>query len=122
MNSHFALSVFHLLIVVPLFLAIGFMRSATPNWLYLLILSLGIIIFLYHLYKFIIRLKLHSTYAWVNAIHVLAVAPLLVYIGYNKKETPRFAYELLLMLAFAAGGYHMYSLIKELNTNDKYSQ
>lgn len=122
MNNHFALSMIHLLFVVPLFLAIGFMRSATPNWLYLLVLSLGIVIFLYHLYKFIIRLKIHSTYAWVNAIHVLAVAPLLVYIGYNKKETPRFAYELLLMLAFAAGGYHMYSLIKELNTNDKYSQ
>jgi hypothetical protein len=48
-------------------------------------------------------------------IHVFLIAPLLIYIGYNKKETPRFAYELILILGFGAGGYHLYSLVKQLD-------
>lgn len=57
-----------------------------------------------------IRLQLKSGLAWINAIHVLFVGPLLFYIGYKNKDTPRSAFELLLLLAFAAGGYHLYEL------------
>jgi hypothetical protein len=46
----------------------------------------------------------------------LIVAPLLAYIGYYGKETPSAAFEALLVLAFAAFGYHTYSLILLLNT------
>jgi hypothetical protein len=55
--------------------------------------------------------------AWVNALHVILIAPLLLFIGYHKKETPRFAYELLLMLGFAAGGYHLFSVVKQLDAH-----
>jgi hypothetical protein len=51
-------------------------------------------------------------------LHILAVAPLMIYIGYNKKDTPRFAYELAVMIAFAAGGYHLYSIVNQLDVND----
>jgi hypothetical protein len=50
------------------------------------------------------------------------VAPLLIYIGYNKKETPRFAYELMLMGGFAAGGYHLFSVVKQLDTHPESSK
>ena len=53
---------------------------------------------------------------WVNLIHMLVIAPLLLWIGYYGKETSRAAYELLLMTGFAALGYHLYSLILEVNT------
>jgi len=112
MDPHFTLSLIHLFFVVPLFLFIGIMRSSVPDWLYTAIFIIGAVILLYHGYKFVIRLQARSNYAWVNALHLALIAPLLLYIGYHKKETPRSAYELLLLLGFAAGGYHMYSLVK----------
>jgi len=114
LDQHFILSVFHLLIVVPLFLFIGFQRSSTPTWVYMAIFIIGAFILLYHGFKLVVRALQHSEYAWVNAIHVVLVAPLLLYIGYHKKDTPRFAYELLLLLGFAAAGYHLFSLVRLL--------
>lgn len=117
LDYHFVLSVFHLIIIVPFFLLIGFQRASTPEWLYLATLSIGLLIFFYHGFKLLTRLKNRSNYAWVNAIHVLIVAPLLIYIGYHKQNTPRFAYELLLMLGFGAGGYHLFNLIRLLDAH-----
>ncbi len=116
-DNHFWLSIIHLLLVVPLFLYIGSVRAETPRWLYLALLAIGVVILVYHGLRLVVRLKNRSGYSWVNAIHVLAVAPLLLYIGYNKKETPRSAYELLLMLGFAAGGYHLFSLVRQLEAH-----
>ncbi len=116
-DNHFWLAIIHLVFVVPLFLYIGFVRGDTPRWLYLAILSIGLVVLLYHGYKLVLRLSARSGYSWVNALHVALVAPLLIYIGYHKKETPRFAYELLLMLGFAAGGYHLFSLVKQMDAH-----
>jgi ABC-type uncharacterized transport system YnjBCD permease subunit len=116
-DTHFWLAIIHLLFVVPLFLYVGFTRAETPHWLYLALLTIGLVILVYHGFKLVLRLKARSNLAWVNAIHVAIVAPLLLFIGYHKKETPRSAYELLLMLGFAAGGYHMFSLVKQLEAH-----
>ncbi len=116
-DNHFWLSIIHLIFVVPLFLYVGFMRAETPRWLYLSLFVIGWVILVYHGFKLIVRLKIRSSYSWVNAIHVATIAPLLLYIGYHKKETPRFAYELLLMLGFAAMGYHTFSLVKQLEAH-----
>ena len=118
-DYYFALSLFHVLFVTPLFLTIGFLRSNTPTWLYLAILVLGFIILIYHGYKLLLRLKMRSNYTWVNIIHVLIVAPLLLFVGYHKKETPRSAYEMLLLTGFAAGGYHLYSLVNHLQIHQE---
>jgi hypothetical protein len=42
------------------------------------------------------------------------VGPLLVYIGYNREDTERMYFELLLMLAFAVIGYHGFYLVQDL--------
>ncbi len=120
-DNRFWLAIIHLIFVVPLFLYVGFKRAETPRWLYLALLTIGTIVLIYHGFKLIIRLKNRSGYSWVNAIHVLLVAPLLIYIGYNKKETPRSSYELLLMAGFAAGGYHLFSLVKQLDAHPESS-
>ena len=120
LDSHFWLAVLHLLLIVPLFLFVGFQRADTPHWLYLALFAIGAVVLVYHGIKLIIRLKSRSGYAWINAIHVALVAPLLLYIGYHKKETPRAAYELLLMLGFAAGGYHLFSLVKQMDAHPEY--
>jgi len=120
-DNHFWLAVIHLILVVPLFLYIGFVRADTPRWLYLALLSIGLVIVVYHGYKLVVRLKNRSGQSWINAIHLLTVAPLLIYIGYHKKDTPRFAYELMLMLGFGAGGYHLFSLVKQMDAHPEVS-
>jgi hypothetical protein len=117
LDYHMILSLFHLFIVVPLFLFVGFQRASTPNWMYMTLLSIAAVVFLYHGIKMVVRFQKQSTYLWVNVIHVLFVAPLIAYIGYHGKDTPRFAYELLLMLTFGAAGYHLFSLVKMLEVH-----
>ena len=118
MNKHLVLSIFHILFVAPLFLIVGFMRSTTPDWLYMTLTVLGLIILVYHGYKLVGRWYAGSSYWWVNAIHVAFVAPLMIYIGAKQKDGPRYGYELLAMVGFAALGYHLYSLIRELQLSD----
>jgi hypothetical protein len=119
MNPHITLALFHLFLVAPLFFVVGFMRADTPKWVYTLLLILGVIIFIYHGYKFILRWRGESSLVWINALHVAIVAPLLIYIGVKQKETLRGGYELLLMTGFAAFGYHLYSLVKEMQVIDR---
>ena len=61
-DHHFMLSIIHVLLVVPLFLYVGFTRANTPNWLYLALLAIGCVIFLYHGFKLVLRLKNKSSY------------------------------------------------------------
>ena len=117
LDQHFVLSIVHLLFDVPLFLFVGFKPASTPQWLYMALFAIGAVILVYHGIKLVIRLKSRSGYAWVNMLHIVAVAPLLLYIGYHKKETPRFAYELMLMLGFAAAGYHIFSIVRALEVH-----
>jgi len=112
-DHHIVLSFFHLLIVVPFFLYVGLYRASTHPRAYKALLIVGCVLLLFHGAKLGTRLLSHSNYAYINALHVL-IAPLLIYIGYHQQDTPRAAYELLLMIAFAALGYHMFSLVKML--------
>ena len=111
MDIHTSLHLFHIILVGGLFLYIGINEKNTPNMLLNALLPLGIIILLYHLYRSYVKLTTGKS-IWVNLIHILLVAPLLIYIGYNNKTTARLYFELLLMLGFAAIGYHGYYLIK----------
>ena len=102
---------FHILIVGSLFLYVGINRTSIPTIMYPILLGLGVIIIFYHSYKAYNYMKLGKSY-WVNLIHILLVGPLLVYIGYNREKTARLYFELLLMLGFAAIGYHGYYLFE----------
>jgi hypothetical protein len=110
-ESHLFVHLFHLLIVGSLFLYVGIARESIPKWMYPVLLVLGAVIVVYHIYKIVLKMQKGKGY-WVNLIHILFVAPLLIYIGYYKKETSRKYYELLLMLGFAAIGYHGYYMVK----------
>ena len=100
---------FHILFVGSLFLYVGIYRTSIPTIMYPILLGLGLVVIFYHIYKAYNYMQLGKSY-WVNLIHILLVGPLLVYIGYNREKTPRLYFELLLMLAFAAIGYHGYYL------------
>lgn len=112
MDSHMILSIFHIFVVAPLFFAIAFFRNDLPPWAFYALIALALVLFVYQSYKWALRVSQGSVYAWVNAIHVLLVAPLLLYIGYYGTKTPTAAYELCAMAGFAVLGYHLYSLVK----------
>ena len=111
MDSHLLLAVFHIAVVVPMFLFVGFQRAATPEWLYHVLFGLGIVLLVYHGAKAAIRIMARSSSAWINVFHAGLVAPLLIYIGYLGKKTERPAYELLLIAGFGALGYHLKNLL-----------
>lgn len=117
MNPHVVLSLFHILAIAPFFFYVATQRSALPQTIYYVLLGLGIVLLMYHGFKAVARLRTNSPYAWVNLIHALVVAPLLIYIGARQRDTPRAAYEMTAMLAFAVFGYHMYSLVVSINSD-----
>ena len=111
-DIHFALSLFHLFIVVPFLMYIFIQRAATPAVVYNIVFIVGLFVLVYQTYKAMLRYSANSSSLWINLIHIFLIAPLLIYIGYNAKKSPRPAYELLGLITFAAFGYHLYSLVK----------
>lgn len=111
MDAYFLVAIFHVVVIVPLLLWVGFNRAATPEWLYSVLFGTGILVLVYHAYKAVSRLIAASPVVWINLIHVLLIAPLLIWIGYYAKRTERPAYDMLLIVAFGAFGYHLYKLV-----------
>ena len=111
MDAHLLIALFHLVAIVPLFLYVGFQRAATPDWLYHVLFGVGLLVLAYHAMKSFTRWVAKSPSVWINLIHVAIIAPLLIWIGYFGKKTGRPAYEMLLMVGFAALGYHLKSLV-----------
>ena len=115
MDVHVLLALFHIFLVAPLFLFVAISRSNSPELLYKFLMGLGVFLFIYHGYKAFFKYMKSSSSLWVNLIHILFVAPLLFYVGYNGKDTPRPAYEIMALTGFAALGYHLYSLVISVN-------
>ena len=102
---------FHILFVGGLFLYVGITKLDIPKFMYPILVTLGIIIILYHGFKIYKKLSVEMN-PWVNYIHLFIVGPLLLYIGLNREKTERRYFEILLMLGFASIGYHGYYLIE----------
>jgi membrane-bound metal-dependent hydrolase YbcI (DUF457 family) len=112
MDTHSIINIFHILFVAPLFLWVGSQRSSIPEWVYWLLLTLGLVVTFYHGMKTVQKLKAYNPSVWVNAIHALLIGPLLLYLGIKKKDSLRGGYELLLLAGFGALGYHLFELAK----------
>ena len=108
MDTRILVNLLHIILVAPFLIWIGITRGNLSEEVFKFLVGLVVVLIVYHGYKSWIRWQQNSSYLWVNLIHVLWVGPLLVYIGANKKETPRTAYELLLLTSFGALGYHLY--------------
>lgn len=111
MDPYLLIGVLHVAFIVPFLLWIGFNRAATPDWVYSVLVGMGLLVLIYHGYKAVGRWFAKSPVFWVNAIHVLFIAPLLIWIGYHEKKTERPAYDMLLLVAFGALGFHLYKLV-----------
>jgi len=102
----FYIHLIHVLVFSTFLGYIGIEQTKMPIFLYPAILALGALVIVYHIYK-----SLFKKDAWINYIHIFIVGPLFLYIGLQKEETSRKAFELALMLAFASFGYHSYYMI-----------
>jgi hypothetical protein len=111
MDPYLLIAVLHVALIAPFLLWVGFNRAATPDWVYSFLVGMGLLVLIYHAYKAVGRWFAKSPVLWINLIHVLFVAPLILWIGYNGKKTERPAYDMLLIVAFGAFGYHLYKLV-----------
>ena len=111
MTDHIQLSAFHVFVVAPFFLYVAFVRGQLMPWVFTALQVLGLVVLLFHAYRIMTRWKAQSLTVWVNILHVVAVAPILLYIGCMGYDTPRWAYEVLAMLGFSALGYHIYQIV-----------
>ena len=99
--DHSTIHLIHLFILGPLLALIG--TGYTDNWIPRpAIAILGAVIMLYHLYRAYGN-TLVGKPLWVNLIHIIVVGPALLFYGYTGE---RWAREVILLLAFAAIGYH----------------
>jgi len=114
MNKITIIHLLHIFLIGPLFLYIGIEKQNIPFWFFPFLLILGIWLIGFHIslgYKNWIKKR----GIWVNFLHIFIIGPLLIYIGYKNLKTPRYCFELLLMLGFATIGYHGYYLLTEIN-------
>lgn len=109
-KSYIFVHLFHILFVGSLFLYVGINGVKTPPFIFPLLIYLGIIIILYHIYKAYLKIY-DGKSAWVNYIHIFLFGPLLIIIGLNGIETSRKYFELLIMAGMASIGYHGYYLL-----------
>lgn len=110
-NPHLIIALFHIFLVVPFLLYIGIQRSSVPVWIYWICLVLGILLLVYHGAKTVLKLMQNIPSYWVNIIHALFLAPLLIYLGWKKYDSSRPAYEVLLLFTFGALGYHFLTIV-----------
>lgn len=110
-NPHLVIALFHIFLVVPFLLYVGTQRSSLPVWIYWVCLVLGILLLVYHGAKAVVKLMQNIPSYWVNVIHALIIAPVLIYLGWKKYDAARPAYEILLLLTFGALGYHFLTIV-----------
>ena len=115
-NSGILLDLFFIFAVTPLLIYIGIQRSGSPEWLFNALTIFAVLIGTYHLYFAYSNLRKGSSNLWINMFHLIAVVPALLWIGSYGKEASRYPYEIILLLGFGSLGYHIYSLMLQLNT------
>jgi hypothetical protein len=110
-----ALYLAHALVIGPALLYIGFAPDTVPDSIYTALMFLGIFILGYHAYRAYTKVVAGGVgSAWVNWIHIFLVAPLLITVGYTKKDAPRRFFEMMMLLGFAATGYHAMYVVRDL--------
>jgi len=100
------ISLFHIFIVAPLLIYVGVKQNLSHTF-YQFLYYLGIGVILFHLFK---SIKKIPRIAYINYLHVLLFGPLLVYIGYNKRNTPLIMYDVIEFLGVLALFYHLIKL------------
>ena len=116
MSKELFVHLFHIILVGGLFLYVSLKNASMSKFMFPFLFFLGFIIIIYHSYKSYTYYLLKKSFN-VNLFHIFIVAPLLIYIGCEEPAPNKFAYQLLLMLAFSVIGYHGYYMILDFNSD-----
>jgi presenilin-like A22 family membrane protease len=99
-------NIVHALVIGPVLIYIGLVKP-TQTWIYYILLAVGILIAV----KFVYSLIKQKNDWYI--IHLALFAPLLIYVGIRKNDTPNIGFALMLALGCAASGYHIIRLMQK---------
>lgn len=106
MENYILIRWLHVLLFGPLFIYVSLYRNKLIPIIYPILLGLGIMVLLYHLYK----ISTNPRWAHIYLIHIFLIAPCLIAVGYKKQKTSYIIYDYLMLLGFAAIGYNLLKL------------
>ena len=104
--THIIIRWLHVLLFGPLFIYIAIRRSKVKQIVYPIALIIGLVVLIYHGYK----ITTNPRWWHIYIIHILAVAPALIAVGYYREKTNYMVYDYLLLLGTAAMGYNLMKL------------
>ena len=89
--DHFYNHLAHVLIIGPALILLGMIPEQLPVHTYKIVLFVGLFVLFYHIYRAYIKISANGIQsAWVNYIHILLVAPVLLILVYYAKDAPRY--------------------------------
>jgi hypothetical protein len=116
-SNLFYIHLIHIIIIGSLLLYVGIKGKTMPQFMYHILLVIGILILVAHGYSVISKYGQKNSGLWVNLFHIFIVAPVILLIGLKREQAPYYLFQFMIMLGFAAIGYHGYFMIKELMDN-----
>jgi uncharacterized membrane protein len=120
-GKYIFVNAFHVFLVAPALIYIGLVKPKTPAFLYTVLLVVGALMIPLHLYNAIKCLmgRMFEPAMWY-LVHVLLLAPLLIYIGkFGRDRTAQSAFLALAIIGFAALAFHGTHLVKRLMAQKK---
>lgn len=108
--SNVYVKLLHILFTGPLLIYVGLMKPPY-DWVYWMLFILGLYV-LVEFGKWVLTTKWTEHHIW-GAVHMLLLAPLLLYVGWMKTATPNTVYSLMLAVGIAAFGYHFLRLVQK---------
>jgi hypothetical protein len=107
-----AVNALHVFIIVPLLLWIYSRRGGLPENFCKVCLLIVAFAAGYHLYMLKNLTEKTMWKNWIYLLHILLVFPILAWVLYQCNKASRKWYEMILLLAFSALGYHVYNWTK----------
>lgn len=115
MNQDAIINLFHVFLFFPLLCYLYYLgiKKRLNSTICRILLFVAISGILYH--AFLIKERMGTKQAnrlWVHLVHILIVFPLFLIIGYKCEDVKRVFLEMLLLVSFAALGYHAFNFIR----------
>jgi hypothetical protein len=125
METRTIINLFHILIIAPLAIYIGYKgykQEPVPKFWDLLLFVIAIFGFMYHFFRMINPQQpvVINSFRIVNILHMIVFVPIAVFITYNQyfeQEVPQVLYIILILLGVWALLYNAYSLFRSSNIN-----
>ena len=119
-NNKLILYFAHVFLVFPFLLYVGLQKNKNKEFIYNILIFIGIVLFIYHGYRAYINYKIFNkinSLVVINILHILFFGTFFIYIGSKKNNSMFVCYDILIMLAFAALGPNLIKLVKHYLNN-----